>query len=230
MSQSIGDNSLIKSILATRISETPTRKVEEVEIPKPAREFAEAEVIETLSPTPEPPKVDYAEYDEEPARIQKEIPFTENDQAQILPNAAPERKEKQRQISARWGVRLYDKLQALGSMFAYERLNEPKTLIQKRDVLLEKVYDGSIDEDERIELKKINQQVDTFIDRRTGYHETVYMSQELIDDIADLVEEVMVVSNKHINPMWILVMLLLLQPTINLITAFSHRMQYNTRF
>ena len=230
MSQSIGDNSLIKSILATRISETPTRKVEEVEIPEPAREFAKAEVVETIQPPPEPPKVDYTEYDEEPARIQKDQPLFENEDAPILPNPAPERKEKQRQVSSRWGVRLYDKLQALGSMFAYERLNEPSALIRKRDELLEKVYDGTIEEDERIDLKKINEQVDGFIRRRAGYHETVYMSQELIDDIAELVEEVMVVSNKHINPMWILVMLLLLQPTINLITAFSHRMQYNTRF
>ena len=95
--QPIGDNSLIKSILSTRISETPTKKVDEVEIPA-------------------------------------------------------DKKEKQRQISARWGIRLYDKLQTLGAMVVYDKLNGPKDYIEKRDELLEKVYDGKITEKEREKL------------------------------------------------------------------------------
>jgi len=106
--QSIGDNSLIKTLLATRIAETPTKKVDEVEIPEP--EIIEAEHIEILKKTeaPEPQPVDYTEYDEEPAKIQKDIPLSA-EKPNLPAEISEDKKAKQRKISSRWGVRLYDK-------------------------------------------------------------------------------------------------------------------------
>jgi hypothetical protein len=227
MEQAIGDNSLINTILASKISETPTKKVEEVELPEPLAE----EVVEIKKEVPKPlPEIDYTEFEEAPAAVQLK---EEEGDFISLPSPEqenPEHKTRQRKITARWSVRLYDKLQGLLAMYAYDRLNTPQNYITRKNELLLKVYDGKISEEERAELKEVNTIVDGFMSRRTTYHESVPMSQDLIEDINELVEDLMEISGKNINPIWILVGLLLIQPVINLVTAFSHKMQHNTKF
>ena len=226
--QPIGDNTLIKSILSARIAETPKKKVEEVEIPEPV--LKELPVTNTHQPElPEPPPLDYTEYEETPARIQKPDAFSE-ETPEPTSDIPDDRKAKQRQISARWGVRLYDKLQALGAMLVYDRLNGPETYIKRRDELLEKVYDASITDEEREELNFVNEIMDGFMNRRTTFHESVHMSSELVEDIGEMAEELMEKTNTTINPIWILVLLLLIQPLMNMVTVLTHKMQYNTRF
>ena len=227
--QSIGDNSLIKTLLATRIAETPTKKVDEVEIPEP--EIIEAEHIEILKKTeaPEPQPVDYTEYDEEPAKIQKDIPLSA-EKPNLPAEISEDKKAKQRKISSRWGVRLYDKFQALGAMVVYDKLNGPNDYVNRRDELMEKVYDGKISEKEREELKEVNGIVDGFMSRRTTYHESVHMSSELVEDISEMLEELLEQTDTNINPIWILAILLLIQPVMNLVTSMTHKMQFNTRY
>ncbi len=209
--KSIGDNSLIHSLLEAKIEQTPETKVEEPQLQTP--------VEETPQPAPEP---DYAEYEEEAiaAPVGSEVDFEEEVEAI---EAEPEHQESRRKVTSKWAVRLYDKLQGLMSMYAYDRLNSPSDYLRQRDLLLQKVYAGTITEEERNALKHINEIADGFLHRRTTYHESVYMSQDLVEDINELVEDVLIVSRKEINPVWILVGLLLIQPTINMITAFSHR-------
>jgi len=56
------------------------------------------------------------------------------------------------------------------------------------------------------------------------------MSEEMRADIQELMEDLMAVSKKEVNPVYILALLLLLPVMSNMITAFSHKMQYNTKF
>ena len=224
MEKPIGDNSLINTILATKIAETPTKKVEEVETPEPIVE--EAKVIEE-KPTPE---IDYTEYEEEPSPNLEAEDLVEPEENLELIEASPERKEKRRNITAKWSVKLYDKLQGLLAKFTYDRLNTPQDIVARRNQLFKKVYEGKISEKETEELKQVNEKYDAFIARRGSFHDSVHLSEDLIEDINELVEDLLEMSGKDINPIWILVGLLLIQPVINMVTAFSHKMQYNTKF
>ena len=222
----IGDNSLINSILATRIEETPTKQVAEVELPEPEPKV----VIDQLIENEKPKQVDYSEYEAEPAKVQvKGDAETKTGKPIEIPETSPERVAQRNKVTSKWGVRLYDKLQGLMSMFAYDRLNMPEVFIARRNELLKKVYDGKITDKEREELKQVNEVVDTFMSRRTTYHESVHMGQDLVDDVNELLEDILALSGKDINPVWILAALLLIQPVINLVTAFSHKMQ-NQKF
>jgi hypothetical protein len=66
--QEIGNSDLISSLLTQRISETPTARVPEVEVPDPTEELT-TELTETLVIEKEKPEViepDPKEYDEKP--------------------------------------------------------------------------------------------------------------------------------------------------------------------
>jgi len=238
MASQIGDNSLIHSLLTTRIAETPTQKVPEVESPELESSEIEQEFIEEIKKE-EPKPIDYTEYEEEPANviekpenISMEASTTEESEKALTPVIENdlERQNQRRKITAKWGVRLYDKFQGLAGLFAYDKLNTPEDYVNRKNQLLKKVYDGTIKEKEREELKKVNETVDAFLNRRSVFQEGVYMADDLKEDINELLEDILEVSNTKINPVWILVVLMLIQPLVNLITAFSHKMQYNTRF
>jgi len=96
--------------------------------------------------------------------------------------------------------------------------------------LLEKVYSAKLADKEREELKKLNELYEAFIKRRSGFSEKVHMSEDMRADIQELMEDLMAVSKKEVNPVYILALLLLLPVMSNMITAFSHKMQYNTKF
>jgi len=242
--QEIGNSDLISSLLTQRIAETPTARVPEVEVPDPTEELT-TELTETLVIDKEKPEVielDPKEYDEKPAPIQLVKPEDTDEktgtlsgktEAQLSEELSPEdleRKARRRAMTAKWGVRLYDKMQGLISVFTYDKLNTPETDFTRRTVLLEKVYSSKLAEKEREELKKLNELYEAFMKRRSGFSEKVHMSEDMRTDIQELTEDLMAVSKKEVNPIYILGLLLLLPVMSNMITAFSHKMQYNTKF
>ena len=244
----IGKSDLISSLLAQRIAETPAARVPEVEVPDPSEDLTEKlteELTETVVLEEEKPTVkepDPTEYDEKPAPIQLVKPedtdekigeTLENENTPTSEELSPEeleRKARRRAMTAKWGVRLYDKMQGLVSVFTYDKLNTPETDFARRTDLLEKVYSAKLAEKEREELKKLNELYEAFIKRRSGFSEKVHMSEEMRADIQELMEDLMAVSKKEVNPVYILALLLLLPVMSNMITAFSHKMQYNTKF
>jgi len=239
----IGNSNLISSLLAQRISETPAARVPEVEVPDPTEELADT-IVETVVIEEEKPPVkepDPKDYDEKPAPIQLVKPEeaeekTEADtdkDATVATELSPEdlkRQARRRAMTAKWGVRLYDKMQGLISVFTYDKLNTPQANLARRTELLEKVYSAKLEETEREELKKLNELYEAFMKRRTGFSEKVHMSEDMRTDIQELMEDLMAVSKKEVNPVYILALLMLLPVMSNMITAFSHKMQYNTKF
>jgi hypothetical protein len=95
---------------------------------------------------------------------------------------------------------------------------------------MEKAYSGKMKENEGEELKVLNGQYDAFMKRRGNYQENVHMSEDMRDDIQELMSDLMSVSKREVNPMHILLALLVMPVISNLITAFSHKMQHNTNF
>lgn len=230
----IGNNDLISSILAQRIAETPSDRVPEVEIPDPEGEVVPEQIVKEEKPPQEP---DYTEYDEEPAPVQKvtepENRESNSDMLIETPETDPEETERtlrRRAMTAKWGVRLYDKLQGLFSLFTYDRLNVPQKQFDRRAELNEKVYRGALSEKEREELKTLNELYEAFVKRRGSYSENIYMSEEIRADVQALTEDLLSLSKREISPTYILFLLLLLPVMSNLITAFSHKMQYNAKF
>ena len=229
----IGDNSLISAILTQRVEETPTKLVPEVESPDPSlTETEETEYVEVIEEKKAAPEPDYTEYEAEPAPLQKK------DDVQSIPTPAnaeddpeeAERVARRRAMTAKWGVRLYDKFQGLLSIFTYDRLNTPKANFARRTELMEKAYSGKMKEHEGEELKVLNGQYDAFMKRRGTYQENVHMSEDMRDDIQELMTDLISVSKREVNPMYILLALLVMPVISNLITAFSHKMQHNTNF
>jgi hypothetical protein len=239
--QEIGNSDLISSLLSQRIAETPTARVPEVEVPDPSEELAK-EITETLVIEEEKPEVvepDPKEYEEKPAPIQLVKPEeakkdassdTATPVSEELSAEELERKARRRAMTAKWGIRMYDKMQGLISVFTYDKLNTPQTDFTRRTELMEKVYSAKLAEKEREELKKLNELYEAFIKRRSNYAEKVHMSEEMRADIQELTEDLMSISKREVNPVYILALLLLLPVMSNMITAFSHKMQYNTKF
>jgi len=225
VSDALGNNDLINQLLTQRISETPTKLVPEVDPPE-VIEIKEAKQVEKkkqVAPKEEKP-IDYTEYEKEPVPIEiseegTAITTTEDE-------ALDEQKIRRRELTAKWVIRLYDKFQGLGSMFLYDKINTHQDLLEQRNFLMNKVYDQSIEEEETAILKQLNERLATIADRRNEFNTQVHLSEDLKVDAEELLFDMIKVSKKEINPMWVLAFMLIIPLLSNLITAFTHHTQF----
>jgi hypothetical protein len=236
---------------------TPTNYVQEVHAPLPEAETPDFPKKEKVVATPEVKPDDYLEapakqVDPE-ALIQPEelpmnvLPTTSQNQTVTtqMPDESPsdplaqssdidlnrEIRLKKQAITAEHGFNLYNRVQSLGSIVLYDKINKPERIISQRDRIMEKVYAGEkLEQDEILLMKGLEIEMGKFLDRREKYIASTEIEENLLKDMKSLSKDIMELHKVDPNPSYMLGIMMITQPLFNAATAFSHKIRYNTEF
>lgn len=142
-----------------------------------------------------------------------------------------EKKERRKQISSKWIIRIYNRLQELGSTVLYDKVNQPQAVLARKHEMEQKIMTGkSLDEEEQIEYKALKDIGDGFLNRRIKFHETCGMEDDLVTDATEMLQEIMEVEGHEPNPVMVLLILLGVTPAMNLMNTLIEYQQYKKSF
>lgn len=146
--------------------------------------------------------------------------------------AAPDTEKiaRRRRLWSTYGMKLYDELQASLSIIGWDRINTPSDLITRRKELREISYDNKLTSDESKELRTLDTIIDGFHERRISFTDNVKMSDDLRNDAAEMIEQVLEIEGYDPNPLHILCGILAVQPVTNLVAIFMERITHKSTY
>lgn len=123
-------------------------------------------------------------------------------------------------------ITAYDKIQGFIALVGYDKIVVPSELLEELDALKQKYKDTATQTDvERKRMFQLEEELKKYQQGKEKYAMSVNMAEPIKEAITVITKEVVAVKPPSFNPIWMVVLLLLIQPVINFVTLLLLKYQ-----